>query len=192
MKLNVIIPFRGYKLSKQRLRESIDDQRVNDVIYKVFLHTKKIVDQINTLRSFILTADEDIEKDNSNTIIDDGNSLNHAIENAVNTIDSDIFFLIMADLPGLNDGTLNKILTVHQIHRYVIAPTDDGGTALAILPRILFREKLFGKNSASKIIERADSMNIPVAIINIKELNKDLDDLEDWNYWKRQTTGLFE
>jgi len=189
-----IIPVRGIVESMSRLRKEIDEDLVNEVVYKLLLNTARVVQELN-IEPIILTSDPSLHEKKGfelKTIIDDGSSLNNAVSRSLDEIDDDLILFIMPDLPGLTTEILKKFLAVQSIHKYVIAPTHDRGTAIACLPPHIFRKKLFGKNSADLFIEECNKGKIRISVFETEDISQDLDTLEDWKLWETfiQTTFL--
>ena len=189
-----IIPVRGIVESMSRLRKEIDDDLVNEVVYKLLFNTARVVQELK-IEPIILTSDPSLHEKKGfgfRTIIDDGSSLNNAVSRSLDEIDEDLILFIMPDLPGLTTEILKKFLAVQLIHKYVIAPTHDRGTAIACLPTHIFRKNLFGKNSADLFIEECNKDKIGVSVFETEDISQDLDTLEDWKLWEAfiQTTFL--
>lgn len=191
MEFDIIIPLRGFQLSKIKLRDQYPDDLVTEVVKKMFRITLQSMEQVVSSKIFVLTADRNF-KDLHNVLFDQGNSLNLALEQASSSLNSENIFLVMPDFPGLDTIALLKFLELSKVHPYLISPSNDGGTALAILPADFFKKKLFGKNSAARILDYANERGIPLAQIYIRELKYDLDDIDDWNYWCEEKPELFK
>lgn len=182
-----IIPVRGIVESMSRLRKELDDDLVNEVVYKLLLNTVKIVQTVN-IEPIILTSDKLLHTKNGNglrTIIDDGASLNKAVSDGIKEINEESLLFIMPDLPGLTVDILKKFLVVQSIHNNVIAPTHDRGTAIANLPSQILKNNVFGKNSADRFIDICNKEKIGISVFETKNISHDLDTMEDWIQWEK-------
>lgn len=188
-----IIPVRGIVESMSRLRKELDGELVNEVVRKLLLNIIKLVQEVN-IEPIILTSDLSLPEKggfNLKTIIDDGSSLNKAVKDGLEAIDEDFVLFIMPDLPGLTIEILKKFLSVQSIHKYVIAPTHDKGTAMACLPSHIFKKNHFGKNSANLFIEACNTEKIKISVFETKNILHDLDTIEDWKLWEQYIMKTF-
>ncbi|MCE7734230.1 MAG: hypothetical protein GPJ54_05070 [Candidatus Heimdallarchaeota archaeon] len=176
-----------------RLRKELDGELVNEVVHKLLLNTVKLVQELN-IEPIILTSDKSLADKTGldiKIIIDDGSSLNKAVDESLDVIDEDLVLFIMPDLPGLTIEILNKFLAVQSIHQYVIAPTHDKGTAMACLPSYIFKKNLFGRNSANLLIEACNVEKIQISVFETKNILHDLDTIEDWKLWEQYILKTF-
>ncbi|MHA2504633.1 MAG: hypothetical protein ACXAE3_17400, partial [Candidatus Kariarchaeaceae archaeon] len=171
-----LIPVRGLKTAMTRIRQHVEDEQVDHITLKLLNNTVQCLREAS-LPFVILTADKAITKElyQSDVIYDSGEDLNNAMEHAISRIDGDYFGIIMPDLPGLTLRNLRRFLSIYQIHGSVVIPTEDEGTAMAILKRSYFAESFFGPRSSSKIIEYANQQSDGVAKLIVEELKRDLD-----------------
>ncbi|MCY3410374.1 MAG: hypothetical protein INQ03_01945 [Candidatus Heimdallarchaeota archaeon] len=190
MNLHALVPVRGIQLAKKKLRETKDQALVNMVVQRMLNNTISCIRSVNII-PVLLTAEDDIKIANVQTLIDDGQSLNVALEYASKKLLDDRYLLVMADLPGLTSRTLEKFMHLSKRFEFVIAPVADGGTALALLPAEMYAASLFGGNSYERILDYADEKGYSVAIIEIQDLKMDLDDDDDWIYWQGELPSLF-
>ena len=188
-----LIPFRGIVNSKSRLRPFVESKDLDKVIFELLLNTIRVVKECDLI-PVILTADDsiaDLLTSEGNLVYkDSGTSLNNAISEVLPKLNHDILVLIMPDLPGLKKIHLDKILHLQLIHRYLIVPTHDDGTAIAIMPKTLFSEKLFGRKSSLKFQHQSEHNCTQLAFLEIKDLEFDLDSISDWNHWKKEIASL--
>ncbi len=184
-----LIPFRGFVNSKSRLRPFVESKDLDKVIFELLINTIKVAKECDLI-PVILTADDSIANlltSKGNLVYkDSGTSLNNAISEVLPKLKDDILALIMPDLPGLKKVYLDKILHLQSFHRYLIVPTHDDGTAIAIMSKPLFSKKLFGKKSSLKFLEQSGKNHTKLAFLEIKQLEFDLDSINDWNYWKKE------
>lgn len=185
----VLVPFRGSPDSKSRLREQLNTPLINETIYNLFTNTLEILAKFD-LDIIVLTTNKEIKNKllypKVRILYDPGNSINSAILSAISKLDSTKFMLVMPDLPGLNTKSIGKALKLYEIHQNIIAPTGDGGTALAILDEEVYEQGFFGENSSKRIREFYDERSLPISTIYIQELQTDLDTKEDWLYWEER------
>lgn len=188
-----IIPVRGIVESMSRLRQELDGELVNEVVHKLLLNTVKLVQELN-IEPIILTSDPTLKERvgfNLKTIIDDGSSLNKAVKLGLDEIEDDLVLFIMPDLPGLTIEILKKFLAVQSIHKYVIAPTHDQGTALACLPSHILKNHLLGKESARLFIDACNEEKIKISVFETENIYHDLDTIEDWKHWESYILKTF-
>ncbi len=182
----VIVPFRGFNLSKTRLREALNDEMVSPVVFNMLVNTLQILDGLDPL---LLTADNTLH--GQRVIYDSGQDLNLAINQAISKINKKKIMLVMPDLPGLLREHIDKIMHLTKLHEYIIVPNDDGGTSIAILPKDIYRENLLGKNSSQKILEFANKNEIKIASYILSDIGTDLDTIDEWNIWLNKNSQLF-
>jgi len=89
----------------------------------------------------------------------------------------------MPDLPGNSSEVFDKIICVQHLFDQYIVPTSDDGVAFAILEQDIWGEELLGKNSYRRILECSDQLGKQVASHIIHEISRDLDTIDDYNYW---------
>lgn len=183
----IIIPVRGIRAAMNRLRKHLDDLIVDRVVQTLLINTLTVVKNWDW-NPMVLTADENlIHYLNSleiQTVKDDGTSLNQAITNAVSKVDEVRFALIMPDLPGIESRHLQKITSLSRLYSHIICPTHDNGTAFAILPKEALQASLLGKYSSEKLYKYCNEHSVRVAMLEIHEMMRDLDTLDDYEYWE--------
>jgi 2-phospho-L-lactate guanylyltransferase len=178
--------------AKSRLRDIISDDKLNQIILQLLKDTLHVL-QVYVSNLHILTADvmiNEVMDTEAEIHFDDGKSLNRAIISAVNSIKADRFMLVMPDLPGLKEESIQKIVHLSNLHKNIIVPTGDGGTAIAILPADIFHQSFFGENSSSKIVSYCEKNRVPIAELHLTELGRDFDTLDDWKYWESKLSYL--
>lgn len=168
----------------QRLRKDVDGIIVDQIVKYLLFQT---LDQVSNSNSsiLILSSDNTIDLNSYDVSIlyDKGNSLNRAIIKGIQNQDCDSFMLVMPDLPGITSQLLEKVLHLNKIFPYVIVPTHDMGTAIAILPKEVYELEVLGPDSAQRIIEYCDSKGLELGILETELSSHDLDTLEDLKYW---------
>ncbi|MHA2090131.1 MAG: hypothetical protein ACW98K_04665 [Candidatus Kariarchaeaceae archaeon] len=183
----IIIPVRGIRTAMNRLRKHLEDPIVDHIVQALLINTLTVVKNWNW-KPIVLTADENLihhlKSLEIQTVKDDGTSLNQAITNAVMKVDEARFALIMPDLPGIESRHLQKITHLSRLYSHIICPTQDNGTAFAILPKEAFQASLFGKNSSKKLYKFCNEQRVRVAVLEIHKMLRDLDTLDDYEYWK--------
>ena len=181
----IIIPTRGLN-SMQRLRKDVNPKMVDLIIDTLLTQTLEVTTKTD-LDILVLTSDRilDLSKFDVTVFYDDGKSLNEAIVNGLKTLDYTNYLLIMPDLPGMDEPLIEKIIFMNSVFPYIIVPTHDMGTAIAVLPKFVFEQKLFGPNSASRIIEYCDQNNLPLCVLETQGTNHDLDTVEDLKLWSK-------
>ena len=184
MKPLIIIPTRGLN-SMQRLRKDVNAKMVDQIIETLLTQTLEVAKKTD-LEILVLTSDKilDLSKFDVTVFYDDGKSLNEAIVNGLKTLEYTHYLLIMPDLPGIDESLIKKVIHLNSIYPYIIVPTHDMGTALTVLPKFVFEQKLFGPNSASRIIEYCDQNNLPLCVLETRATSHDLDTFDDLKLWR--------
>lgn len=179
----LLIPIRGIRSSMTRLRRDLDDDTVDALVRKLLMQSLDAI-PISDFEIIVLTSDTELARFlPHNTMLDAGSSLNYAVKVAVESINSKRVALLMPDLPGNSSKVFNKIICVHHLFDQYIVPTCDDGVAFAILNRDIWGEGLLGKDSYRHILEYCDQLGKQVASHIIHEINRDLDTIDDYNYW---------
>ncbi len=206
MKIGILIPFRGTKNDKSRLRLDLDDKLVDSLLNESIKHVLKEVSDLEIEKSIYLLTKGDIDFAEKSIIIQDqSNDLNIAIEEALHEIDEEIVVIIMADLPLINTETLAKIIKLHELERKIIlAPTLDNGTSILCFNRNDKFPFLFGINSSLKFKDvfkkegRDFKLLMHENVYNDIDTFKDLIELSELNFipdWLKKilrTCGLYE
>ena len=191
--LTAIVPVRSKTTAMSRLRKDLGDKLVNDVVFNLLMNTIDILNNLN-IEVIVLTSDDTLSKNGSSKfkiILDEGTSLNKAVNDCLDQIESENILFVMPDLPGFNIDIMSKFLSVQSLHENVIVPTHDRGTAIAYLPKFMFTKNLFGKSSADRFIELSNELKIALAVFENDGVSRDLDTLDDWNLWKSHILDLF-
>jgi len=189
MKTAVIIPIRGIKKSMTRLRHKLEEDVVNDLVKQLLVNTIESLSNVS-YPIYVLTSEKELKHELSNFEVnfsfDNGSGLNEAVSQMVKAHYYERYMLIMPDLPGISENEVEKLLKIQDISPYVIVPTQDHGTACALLPQSVFPKQFFGKKSALKIIEYCDHNQIPLFKLANTKLLIDVDTIEDYDYWYRE------
>ena len=182
--LTFLVPIRGLNTSMSRLRHEIREEVLNNLIFDLLTRTLDIL-RIHSIPFIIVTADMSItpEEFDCRVIYDHGNDLNEALVQAIDDLDNSMIGLVMPDLPGFKTTTLDKIKAVYNLHGSLVASTSDSGTAIAVLKREYYKQKFFGPKSADRIISFAQSRNEAISKLEIQEIRRDLDTIEDYRFW---------
>jgi 2-phospho-L-lactate guanylyltransferase (CobY/MobA/RfbA family) len=201
--MHFIVPFRGLETSKTRIKSNLvknhlSPSKLNAIVWSLFIKTIKTLRELN-IDFTILTADRELLQKlpfKANVVHDSGKSLNKAINDFLlknNNQSSSRFLqenmsrlgLIMPDLPKFNSDNFNKILKLSTKFEFILVPTHDSGTAIAILPVKIWKLGLLGINSANKIINQMENESYRLYLMIIQELYRDLDTYEDYEYWSK-------
>lgn len=191
--MTAIVPVRSKTTAMSRLRQDLDDHLVNDIVYILLMNTIEILLDLN-IQVVVLTSDDTLAKNGSSkfkVILDQGTSLNKAVNDCLNQIEEENILFVMPDLPGLTKEIMQKFLSVQALHMNVIVPTHDRGTAIAYLPKFMFTKNLFGKSSADHFITLSNETKTALAVYESEGVSRDLDTIEDWKSWESHIIEFF-
>ncbi|MDH5403160.1 MAG: hypothetical protein OEZ01_16680 [Candidatus Heimdallarchaeota archaeon] len=183
----VVIPIRGICSSMKRLRLHLSNDVVDEIVDALFQKAIKVVLD-NSFIPIVVTADTLLASKLADQEIivytDDGNSLNKAILDVIKNRRLTELFLVMPDLPGINNQNFKKILYLKDLYENIIVPTTDLGTAITSIPSKILTQPVFGPNSSEKIKGLLDNSGHFYSIYHCQSLENDLDTIHDWAYWK--------
>ncbi|NPD89914.1 MAG: hypothetical protein HGN29_14475 [Asgard group archaeon] len=182
MKVGVLIPYRGTSMDKSRLRKSITNKIVDELLYQM---TQQVITTSTTLseefNTYLLTKNDSVKFDGNFTILkDQGEMLNDSIELAINSLKEDIILIVMADLPLVRKEDLERIVNLHKTGmEVIIAPSSDNGTSL-----LCFNSKkpfnfVFGNNSAVEYQKIFTEKGIKFKLLKHEKYYCDIDRFKD-------------
>ena len=190
MSIAILIPFRGTKKDKSRLRKDFDESSVEVLLHEMM---QNVLDEVSYLEEsqtvYLLTKNEDVSFEGQYRILKDtGIDLNDSVEKAFKLIEEDYIIITMADLPLLKTENLKKVIdTIKEGINAVLAPTSDNGTSILGFDRSVSFPLLFGVNSALKFESLFKERNIEYEIlphvIGYRDIDtfKDLMELENYS-----------
>ena len=155
MILDIIIPFRGIMLGKQRLAKYLtQDQRknlLNYLVQHVILAANKIALEHNV---YLLTKERAISFDGKYEVLLDKSmetDLNQALTDALQHVLGEYVLIIMADLPYISTELISEIISiVTSENKIVICPSQDKGTSILGFPKKYNFPFCFGNKSSQK------------------------------------------
>ncbi len=178
--MKAIVPFRGFKNGKSRLRVHLNHDLVRQLLEQMLSNTILVLHELNIV-PIIVTADKEIQKKWEKEIIifDSGNSLRDAISLAINKIEKDgeILF-VMPDLPLIDLPSLKCFYDIDSKRKVV--PALDGGITVAYGEAGWINRIPFGMDSFRKLKE----MDPTVTVYRNEILGFDLDTIEDYLQYK--------
>jgi 2-phospho-L-lactate guanylyltransferase len=194
----VIIPVKSFATAKLRLASVLSPSQRAKLSYLMLddiLQTLSRSDLVEGVT--IISCDESVkslaqdhQSDLLLTDVDSGYSEDamHAITK-VNQHNSAIIAIIPADVPQLSCDDLSQMKKNHK-HGITLCPAIvDGGTNGLIFSPPLDIPLLFGIDSLSKYKNAAMEKDIPLKILPITGLEKDIDRPEDLHWLQNQETG---
>ena len=188
MSISILIPFRGTKSDKSRLRKDIDDVLVEKLLQKMLQYVISEVSQLKQEKKiYLLTKTESIEFQGNFEIIEDrGENLNDSLVKAFKSIQEEIIIIVMADLPLLKTEDVERvIIEVKQNHKIILAPTFDNGTSILGFYKDMLFPLLFGDNSAKKFQKMFLEKDIENKLLTYSDRYKDIDTFKDLIELKR-------
>ena len=180
----IIIPFRGLKKDKSRLRRDFSNETVERLLYSMVKRTLKVVMKLDYEKEiFLLTKNKNVKFDaDYNLLLDEGEDLNEALEKALRKIKADNYVILMADLPLINKENIEYILSyISEKKEVVLVKSQDNGTSVIAFPnKFSFISPLvFGANSSKRFIEIFEKNKIPFKLIEKAAWGMDLDTRKD-------------
>lgn len=184
--MKYVIPIRGIKSAMSRLQDHVSATMRQKVVKYLFMQTVTVCQNLQ-LDFTVLTSDieliEELNARNLNCYQDAGTSLNSAITEYIQKFNFEKLGLIMPDIPGMSIANLQKALYLLKLYDNILVPSIDQGTAVAVLHKEFWEQRLLGENSAMKIQKYAKAQQIQVAVHIINDLSRDLDTYDDWQYF---------
>lgn len=182
MAIGILIPFRGTRKDKSRLRESMDDHLVDELLRAMFIHVLNEVVQIKLDKTiYILTTKKHLDfcRYKHEIINDTGDNLNKSLTEAIIHVKEEIVVIIMADLPLVTKKEI--LVTIQNLQRYdvVIAPSDDKGTSVLAFKRNINCPFLFGKNSSLNFLRYFKKTRHKVKMLKYSQKFRDIDTFKD-------------
>ncbi|RMG28088.1 MAG: hypothetical protein D6732_19440 [Methanobacteriota archaeon] len=178
--MKAIVPFRGIKTGKTRLRERLEDKAVERLLEEMLSNTLTVLHALH-FEPVIVTADVEVKNDYPREVIilDAGESLQGAISQALDNFDvKENILFVMPDLPFINVQSLEHFCSKKGERKVV--PAFDGGIAIAYGKPKWIRKIPFGKDSFKKL----SAIFPDVEVIWDENLGFDLDTYEDFLKWK--------
>ncbi|MHA2357201.1 MAG: 2-phospho-L-lactate guanylyltransferase [Candidatus Heimdallarchaeaceae archaeon] len=182
MRTGILIPFRGTKKDKSRLRNEISEEIVDELLERMIQHVIDVCMESEFEKEiYILTKNETIELEGDYRILQDqGEDLNDSINKARGLIEEDTIIIIMADLPFLNSRIVEQIINSHkEDNQIVIAPSDDNGTSILCFNTKSNFPFVFGQKSSIRFEELFKKNNIDFLLLEYEETYRDIDTFKD-------------
>ena len=182
MTVGVVIPYRGTGTSKSRLRESMDKETVQQILYKM---TQQVISEVMKIETsvnlYILTKESDIRfKGKFQVFKDKGSNLNESVKQFTCEIEEDIIMVLMADLPLIKHTHIESILnSVKKKKDVVVAPAGDNGTSVLCFKRTINIPFFYGEKSAIKFSKYMKESGINSLILKKEHCYQDIDTLKD-------------
>ena len=190
MSIAILIPFRGTKKDKSRLRKDIEESLVENLLHDMMQHVINEVSHLDEAQTiYLLTKSEDINFEGQYRILKDtGKDLNDAVEQALKLIEEKYLIITMADLPLLKTEDVTKVIEkIKEGTNIVLAPTSNNGTSILGFNMSVSFPLLFGVDSASRFEKMFKNQNIDYEIlphvIGYRDIDtfKDLIELENYS-----------
>ena len=182
MSVAIVIPFRGTKLDKSRLRKDFEENLVEDLLQEMMQHVINEVSIIEEAQSIYLLTKKDIVNFEGNFEIlkDIGNNLNDSLEKAFKFIEEENIIVTMGDLPLLNKKDVMIVIEkIKEGNNAVLAPTSDNGTSILGFSKHVSFPLAFGVNSALKFKEIFNERKIRHVILPHVKGYRDIDTFKD-------------
>ena len=182
MSIAILIPFRGTKKDKSRLRKDFEESLVENLLHDMMQH---VLNEVSLLEErytiYILTKNEDVNFEGQYLILRDiGKDLNDSVEQAFTSIEEDYIIITMADLPLLKTEDMRKVIeTIKTGINVVLAPTSDNGTSILGFNKSVSFPLLFGIDSALKFENMFKDQNIKYEILPHSIGYRDIDTFKD-------------
>lgn len=174
--MKALIPFRGLKSGKSRLRKHLQDLEVENLMVSMLNRTLFVLSELS-IDPVILTTEEEVNFSHfqADLIYDQGISLNLALEQAHSKLPKEeLMLFIMPDLPFIDKTSLEIFIHIKGIKK--IVPALDGGITAAIGDLEWISKIPFGENSYRKLIQVDDE----ITVYRNPSLSFDLDTYSDY------------
>lgn len=182
MSIAILIPFRGTKKDKSRLRKDFEENLVEDLLQEMMQH---VINEVSFLEeaqaTYLLTKKGEISFEGNYYILKDtGKDLNDSLEKAFKLIEEENIIVTMADLPLLKAENMIKVIeTIKEGKKAVLAPTSDNGTSILGFNKSVSFPLAFGVDSALKFKKIFNDNNIEHEILPYVIGYRDIDTLKD-------------
>ncbi len=189
-----IIPYKGNKSSKSRLRESWNNTKV-DILLPIL--AEKVIQELNLSEYvstiYLLTRNHNITLKGTYSILEDKeHDLNSALNKAVNSVSGENILIVMADLPFINSTIIDDIVKQLDKLEVVLAPSQDNGTSILAFNRKTPLEFVLGKDSSKKFKEQFTRKRLNFKILEHKKSFKDIDILDDVEFLPQSIKNKLE
>ena len=190
MSIAILIPFRGTKKDKSRLRKDFEESLVEDLLHKMMQH---VINEVSHLEEgqtiYLLTKKDEISFEGNYSVLKDtGRNLNDSLKKALMLIEEENILITMADLPLLKTENMIKVIeTIREGKNVVLAPTSDNGTSILGFNKRVSFPLVFGIDSALKFKkifnENKFEHKILPHVMGYRDIDtfKDLIELENYN-----------
>ncbi|MHA1304059.1 MAG: 2-phospho-L-lactate guanylyltransferase [Candidatus Heimdallarchaeaceae archaeon] len=180
-KVGVIVPYRGERTDKSRLRPNLDSQTVDELLLEMVQNVIYEIMKVSRIRNiYLLTKNANIGfNGNYRVFLDKQSDLNAAVAEAKEEIKEEIILIIMADLPLIKCEDIEIILNSLENYEVVIAPSGDNGTSVLGFHKHINLEFVFGNESSIKFKEQLEKHKIRFKLLKHKKSFMDIDELND-------------
>ncbi len=182
MSIAILIPYRGTKKDKSRLRKDFEGSSVEDLLYDMMQHVINEVAHLEEVQTiYVLTKKDEIDFEGNYRILKDmGRNLNDSVQQAFKLIEEENIIITMADLPLLKTRDVQKVIeTIKKGKNAVLAPTSDNGTSILGFSKYVSFPLVFGINSALKFEKILQEQNIEHEILPHVIGYRDIDTFKD-------------
>lgn len=194
MVIHAIVPVKELHRAKQRLARGLD------ISERRALSLTMLEDVLVALSrspvSRVIVIGRDVEARHTACahgavfVMDRSASLNEALHQAAADVPDDAAVLVApSDLPLLDAGDVVALTRISgDDPGVVIAPAHDGGTNLLLVNPVAGWTFLFGPDSLTHHITEARRRRLPVYLLRLPHLERDIDDIDDL-IWLVQQPG---
>jgi len=178
----IIIPFRGLKIDKSRLKRDLPENKVESVLVLLTERLLKILNYVKYNKEvFILSKNSKIRlRGNYQILIDEGEDLNSSISKVISKIHAQNYIIIMADLPLIDTKNVEEVISlVRNKKAIVLVKSQDNGTSVIGFPKSFKFPFVFGRQSSKKFIQNFKNLKLPFVVIEEVQWSIDLDTKKD-------------
>lgn len=183
MKLGIVIPYRGVKVGKTRLRRELPNAEVDALSARMLANVVRAVrNALPEAPTVLITRDRaGVSVSRAVSVLKQPLDLNEAIafaRGALAARGADRIMVINSDLPLLQPADIVALLA--PAADVVIAPDRAGrGTNAMVFPSAAVDLCCFGADSAQRHAERAAARKLSAARVHNAALSHDVDTVED-------------
>ncbi|MBD3191194.1 MAG: hypothetical protein GF308_11140 [Candidatus Heimdallarchaeota archaeon] len=204
-KVDVIVPTRGTKKSKRRLRKELGEEKTTRLVKQLLLKTVEELQSCEIINKIIILTpqpetlgqlfpEEEQEKGKLCIQVDQKDNLNSSLKRLwlailreeIATLERIV--ILMPDIPSINCKMIKKFVRLTPEKHLGLFPLQQEGTAMVLLNKTVHNSfnPRFGPKSFQKFLQASQKREVPVKLFSVKEELTDIDELADLKRWLAQ------
>lgn len=188
MDIYAIVPVKELRQAKQRLAHALDVHERRTLSLAMLDDVLEALSQSLVRRVTVISRDaaafQIAAAHGAAVVIDQTSDLNAALQQAVADAPDDAAILVApSDIPLLR---AEDVALLSEQSGVVIVPAHDGGTNLLLAPSARGWTFLFGPDSCARHCAEARRRGLPVHVMRLPHLERDVDEIDDLIWLARQ------